>query len=111
MDNNNDNNYKLFAGKYIPRFQTDYFKLQWFERNLMTYFDHLKYQECAKNPDDCFDRVNVINFDIIHNNCRGDRFDKSVKDPKTVLKTNFVEYPNKAKENVVSALFKNKRDD
>ena len=75
----------------------------------MTYLNHLKYHIRAQNPDDYFDRVNVINFGITHNNCRRYRLEKSVKDHKTVFKTDFVEYPNKVKEKVVSAVFRNKR--
>ena len=37
-------------GKYIPPYQKDYFSEPWFERDFMTYIDHLKYQECVKEP-------------------------------------------------------------
>ena len=41
---NEQMNNKIYAVKYIPRYQENYFELPWFERALMTYVDHLKYQ-------------------------------------------------------------------
>ena len=56
---------KIYAVKYIPRYQENYFELPWFKGDLMTYVDHLKYQECVKDPNDYFDGEKIVNFDII----------------------------------------------
>ena len=42
-------NNKIYAAKYIPRYQENYFELPWFERDLMTYVNQLKYQDCVKD--------------------------------------------------------------
>ena len=41
---------KYFAGSYVPKYQEDYFKLPWYERD-MTYIDWSKYKDMADNPD------------------------------------------------------------
>ena len=49
-------------------------------RDLITYIDHLKDQNCISNPDNYFDKVKVTNFDMIHSSCRGDQLKKSIKE-------------------------------
>ena len=41
---------KFLGHKYIPKYEKDYFDLPWYERNLMSYIDHLKYKEMPDNP-------------------------------------------------------------
>ena len=102
---------KIYATRYIPRYQKNYFEQECFERNLMSYIDHLKIHECTKDPNDYFNRVKVVNFDIIYNSCRGYLLMKSVKDQKTVYKNDFVAYLPEVKDKVVSAALRNKRND
>lgn len=42
---------KYFAGSYVPKYQEDYFKLPWYERDMMTYIDWSEYKDMANNPD------------------------------------------------------------
>ena len=42
------------------------------ERDFLTYLDDLQYQQTVKNPDQYFQNVKIINFDIINHECRGD---------------------------------------
>ena len=83
------------VGKYISAYQKDYFSQPWFERDFMTYIDHLKYQECVKESANYFEGANVVNFDIIQNRCRGDQFEKSLKEHVTVYRNDFVNYSDK----------------
>ena len=55
---------------YIPA-KTKKGKYEWHEHDLMTYFDDLKYNEFAKDADSYFENVKLINFDIVHHECRG----------------------------------------
>lgn len=64
----------------------------YFEWDLMSYIDHLKFHEFAKDPGDYFNCLKVVNFDIIHNSSRGDLLMKFVKDHKTIFKTDFLAY-------------------
>ena len=85
-------NNKIYAVKYIPRYQENCFELPWFERDLMTYVDHLKYQKCVKDSNDYFDRAKIVNFDIIHNRCREYSFTNSMREHKTIYSDDFVKY-------------------
>ena len=38
---------KYFAGSYVLKYQEDYFKLPWYERDMMTYIDWSKYKDMA----------------------------------------------------------------
>lgn len=55
-------NNKLLAAKYIPTYQNDYHELEWYERDLRSYTDHFRYQDCVSDPDRYFDKVRVVNF-------------------------------------------------
>ena len=40
------------------------------ERDFLSYLDDLKYEETMKDPDAYFKSVQIINFDMIHPQCR-----------------------------------------
>ena len=42
------------------------------ERDFLSYLDNLKYKETMKDPDAYFKSVQIINFDMIHHQCRED---------------------------------------
>ena len=44
----------------------------------MNYYDHLRYQEMAKDNDYYFKNKKVVNFDIINYECRVDRLEKNL---------------------------------
>ena len=88
---------------HVNMFLNIYHELEWFERDIMTYMDHLKYQEYVSNPDNHFDRTKAINFDIINNRCRGDCLIKPIKEHQTICKNDFLNFPEKDKDKIVSA--------
>ena len=102
---------KFFGPKYAPKHQEDYFKLPYYERDLMSYYDHLKYQEMTENSDDYFKNKQVVNFDIIYPECRGDQLKKSYKDHKTIEKESVNNYSKEDEKYVLPSVFRNKRDD
>ena len=55
--------------------------------------------------------VMVVNFDIIHLECRGDKLIGDYKDYKTIKTEDLSRYPKKEAEVVLSAAFRNKKDD
>ena len=96
-------NDRLLATKNILPYHKDYPELEWFEQDLMSYIDHLKYQNCVSNQDRYFDRAKVLNFDIINNSSRGNPLSKSIGN-ETISKAYFEKYANKDKEKVISAV-------
>ena len=102
----------ILENSYVPIFAKDYHKLPWYERDLMAYFDHLDYKEMSDNPTKYFHDKKVINFDIIHHECRGDKLSNSYKHYKTVKANDLKNYPDKDKKETLSGVFRNvNRDD
>ena len=56
---------KFVANKDGLTYQEDYHKRSWYEKNMMSYIDHVKYKTTRDDPDQYFDVVKVVNFDII----------------------------------------------
>ena len=86
---------RIFASKCVPKYQKNHQDLKWFERDFMTYIDHLKYQECVINLDSYFDMTKVVNFDKINNRCRGDCLIKPIKEHQTICKNDFIIFQQK----------------
>ena len=102
---------KIVANKYVPTYQEDYSKLPWYERDMMTYINHIKYRTMRDNPDSYFKNVIIVNFDIINHECRGDKLIGTYKDYKTIKSEHLTDYTKKEAEVVLSSAFRNKRDD
>ena len=47
------------------------------ERDFLSYLDDLKYEQTVENPDKYFQNVKIINFNIIHHECRSDLLQNS----------------------------------
>ena len=84
---------KFVANKYGLTYQEDYHKLPWYERDMMSYIDHVKYKTVRDDPDQYFDIVKVVNFDIIKDQCRGDKLVGDYKDYKTIKTEDLSHYP------------------
>ena len=102
-------NPKFFGQKYVPEYARDYHSLPWYERDLMSYLDYLKYKDMSDNPDFYFENKKVKNFEIIHHQCKGDPLTKTEKEHKTVF--DFKNYPKDEKNKVLFPIFRNKQDD
>ena len=61
---------KVFANNYIPKYVPE--DLPWYERDsLLTDNDQMKYKEFISDPDTAVKNTKVINFDMMHAQCRG----------------------------------------
>ena len=68
---------KIFANKYVLRYQ-EHNTLPWWKRDgFPTYVDALKWEYFLENSDCHFKNIDVVNFDIIHNRRRGNPLENS----------------------------------
>ena len=50
---------------YVPFLPDD-------DHDFMRHYYYQKYNRIMADPESCFEYVKIINFDLIHNECRGD---------------------------------------
>ena len=81
------------------------------ERDMVSYIDHLKYKEMKDDLDYYFKNVKVVNFDIIHHECSGNKLQGTYKNYKTIKNEDLTNYPKNDAKTVLSAAFRTKRDD
>ena len=98
---------KVLGTKYVPEYAGDYFSKPWYEQDLMGYFDYLGYQDMSKEPTEYFKNEKLVNFDIMHHECRGDPLNGSYKDYQTVKFNHLSEYPTVKKKNAMSGPIRN----
>ena len=89
---------QFLGAKYVPEFSGNYLDKPWYERDLMDYFDHLDYLDKSKNPDKYFENKKVVNFDIMHHECRGDPLQWSYKGYQTGKSEDLKKYPRVEKK-------------
>ena len=100
----------IFGNSYVPPYAYDYNKLSWYERDLMTYMTY--YKKMVDNPAKYFRHKQIVNFDIIHHECGGDKLKNSYKHYKTVKQEELKNYPKKEKKWSFICFFRNiKHDD
>ena len=58
----------IFTNKYIPPATKTV--LKWYEQDLNTWYNEMKYKEATENPNQYFSNVKFVNFDIIHHDIR-----------------------------------------
>ena len=89
------------VNKYVPRF-AQHSELPWYERDgLLSYIDT-----------DChFKTVQVVNFDIIHHECRGDPLQGSYKEYQTINKKDMDNYSSNSKKKIVNSAIRADRKD
>ena len=83
---------------------------EWYEHDLMTYIDDLKYENFVHNMDSHFSQAKVVNFDIIHHQCRGDKLDNPEEYYQTIYDKDFVNYENHVRNEAVLSAIKFERD-
>lgn len=81
---------QVLTNTYIPKSKKG--KYEWYKHHLMIYFDDLKYDEFVSNMDGYFKNAKIINFDIIHHVCRGDKLQNPQKYYKTIRNKDFNNY-------------------
>ena len=98
-------NLKILQIFYIPDSVPE--NLKCFKRDgLITYTDKLKHDKFIKDIDGHFKRIEVINFDIIHRQARGETIDQNlVKKCKTIDNSSVNFCPEKGKDLALSSAF------
>ena len=94
----------IYVNNYIP-----FYPLK--KDNLHDTLLRDKYEKINKNKKQYFEVAKVINFDMIHNECRGTPLKNSVKYYQTIYQDN-VEYAKQEdQKQFISEAIKSKRDD
>ena len=81
-----------FTGNYVPKYTPPE------KRDFLTYLDDLQYQKFEENPDKYMKNVKIINFDLIHHQCRGDRLQHSEEHYQTIFEKNLVRHKKEDKK-------------
>ena len=88
---------KRAVNKFVPNYFPE--DLKWFERDgLLTYVDQIKYSEFSSDPDKYLKQAEVVNFDMIHARCRGDKQYLTDKYYQTVVSDDVKNMPQKDKK-------------
>ena len=94
--------------RYIPQFVKS--NLKWYERDgLITYINRLEYEKFEEDKDQYLKNINIINFDIIHNRCRNEPLENSIKNYKTVSTKDLKQMPLADKDAALAACFRSER--
>ena len=97
-----------FTNKYIPpATKTD---LKWYERDLDTWFDEMKYNEATDNPDQYFSNVKVVNFDIIYNDYKR-KLEKPIQEYQAIFNKDLDNYEPEVKNNMLSSAHRSEYTD
>ena len=98
------------VNKYVPDYVSP--DLKWYERDgFLTYIDQLKYSEFSKNPDGSVKNAKVVNFEIIHVQCRGDGRKFDDKYYQTVSESSVKNMPQKEMKKALGACLRSERKD
>ena len=47
---------RILGDSYVPKYSQDYYTLPWYERDVVTYIDWLKYKDMFDNPNEYFNQ-------------------------------------------------------
>ena len=92
--------------KYVPE------DLPWYERDgLMTYIEQARYKDFISDPDTAIKNTKIINFEMIHAQCRGTPRTHSDEFYQTVREKNVSKMPQKDRKKTVAACLRSERKD
>ena len=77
----------------------------------MTAINQIKHERFAENWQKWLANHQVVNFEIIHDKCRSDILNKTLKKHQTISEMKLVSYPDVNKEKVVACARKTLRND
>ena len=100
----------LTTNYYIPK-SSEKRKYEWFEHDLTTYIDDLKYKHFIEGMDSHFSWAKITNFDIIHQQCHGDPLQNSCQYYETIFNSDFKGYEDPTRNQAMSTFIKAERDD
>ena len=70
-----------------------------------------KYKNINKNKKEYFENAKIVNFDMIHNECKGTPLQNSIKYYQTICQDDLERAKQEDKEEYISEAIKTKRDD
>ena len=87
-----------FIPKYIPN------DLKWYEKDgLETWYLKNKSNDFLTNPDEYFEKMNIVNFDIIKGNVSGEK----MKQFNSIDHQEIMRYPREMREEIFSSIYRN----
>ena len=95
---------RITVNNYIP-----YYPI--FKDNLHDTLLRNEYEKINEDKKNYFKKVKIVNFDIIHNECRADPLQNSVKYYETIHKQNLQRAKEKDREDFISEAIKSERED
>ena len=99
---------KIFTNNYVPEHVHE--DLPGYKRDgLMIYIDQLNYKEFLSNPDTAIKNTKLINFEMMHAQCRGMPRMHSHQFYQTVREKNVAKIPQKDRKKTVAACLRSER--
>ena len=75
----------------------------------MTWYDQIKCDEFLEDLDAHFQKLQIVNFDIIHS--KGNLSASKMKQYQTIKLSEILAYPQQEQDEILSSIFRMKRDD
>ena len=97
-------NKTICVNNYIPYYPVN-------KDNLHDSLLRNKYEKINKNKKEYFELAKIVNFDMIHNECKGTPLQNSVKYYQTIHQDNLKRAQEEDREEFISEAIKSKRDD
>ena len=91
----------IYLSKYVPVYTPPE------ERDFLSRLGDLKYEETLKDPNKYFKNLKIVNFDLIHHECRGDPLEKDIREHFAIQNQDFKKYPKNEKREVVGGALRN----
>ena len=63
----------MYRSKYVPVYTPP-------EEGFLSCLDVVKYEETLKDPNKYFINLKIVNFDLIHHECRGGTLEKNIRE-------------------------------
>ena len=78
----------------------------------MTWYEQRKCKEFLKNPQEHFEKTNIVNFDIINKQIRSEKnFRQTFERIPNCSRKKVSQYPKKERQNILSCAFRTNRSD
>lgn len=101
---------KCLTNTYISK-KLEKGKYEWWEHDLMTYIDDLKFKSLVEDLDAHFSDAKVSNFDIIHHQWWGDPLQYSKCYYETTFNNDFQHFEDRTCNHTIFSAIKAERDD
>ena len=93
-----------FTGNYVPKYTPPK------ERHFLSYLDDCKYERFKENSDNYMKNIRIINFDLIHHQCRGDKLQHSEECYQTIFEKNLLKHKKEDKKVIVDSALRTQKD-